>query len=68
MQDMPTGKAQTARWIAMLISWCISFGGPLSAVLAGASQVTVIALFFGGMLPYIFTIQIIEPWLEKRSK
>lgn len=66
--DMPVRKAKIARLIALLISWCITFGGSLSAVLVAASQNLVIALFFGGLLPYILSIQIIEPWLEKRSE
>ena len=63
---MSKHQTPTPRLIAMILSWCISFGGTVMAVVAGAPQIVVMGLFFGGLLPYVMCIQLIEPWLESR--
>jgi hypothetical protein len=65
---MSTRKSKIARRVAILVSWSIAFGCSLIALFAGAPQIVIIALFLGGVLPYIVSIQVIEPWLEKREE
>jgi hypothetical protein len=65
---MTRSATKTARRVAILLSWSISLGGSMLAVVARAPQLVVMALFFGGILPYIVCIQVIEPWLENRTK
>lgn len=64
---MPTPQTAMVRRIAIVVSQSISVGGAVIAILAGASQMVVMGMFFGGLLPYLVTIQLIEPWLEKRK-
>ena len=54
------------RRVALILSWSISLGGPTLAIADDAPQFIVIGLFFGGFLPYILCVQVIEPWLAKR--
>jgi hypothetical protein len=59
-------ETTTARRIAILLSWSISFGGSAAAIVRDAPQVVVMGAFFGGLLPYIVCLQVIEPWLDRR--
>jgi hypothetical protein len=54
------------RKAGILTSWSIWLGGLCFAFVTGASQVSLLLIMVLGFVPYIISIQLVEPWLMRR--
>jgi hypothetical protein len=59
-------RATLVRRLGIYLSWLIWGVAFWLAVSTHIPQIYLVLLFFGGFIPYLVSIHVIEPWLDKR--
>jgi len=57
-----------ARRVAIFGSWTIWLAATALALTTHIAQLWVVALWIAGFAPYILSIQVVEPWLQRRLR
>lgn len=61
-------SARLVRGLAIILSWSVALLAVAIALTTDVPQSVVLLLFISSIVPYLASLQLLEPWLERRAE